>query len=368
MKIATVLPRGMHFSPVGATSIDIVARDLMLASEHRSTSYIVGSEVDFPFADIDFRGCKHTGQRDAAKQYLQVLKADRPDIVVVHQHPESAAFIARHLVDVPVVLHRHGQLKRKRSPLARWFKKRHLKAVSRTIFVSDFIRRSFLDQYPDLAPKTDVVFNGVDVDFWSPADIKQRKFIYVGRARQDKGIWPLVDAFMALHKTERGSDWTLDLILGVQTDAEKALSKELHERYGEHPAIGLFENEPSENVQRHLSTASIAALPSIVKEGFPRAVVEAMACGCGIVATNHGGTPEAAANVATLLENPQAQDFAKRLEASLLELIGDEKSCAEIGRKSREHVIQNLSIKSVSHQYDQVLARTLDGFQLYHNL
>lgn len=363
MKVAVVLPRGMHFSPKGATSIDIVARDLMLASRHRGTSYIIGQEVDAPFDDLDFRSISFTSQKDAARATVDKLKQDLPDVIVVHQHPETAAHVARALPQVPTVLHRHGLLKIKSNAVARWFKKRQFTPFKKIIFVSDFIRQSFLAQYPTLAAKTDVVFNGVDTDFWAPAATKTKEIVFVGRAREDKGLFPLLEAFNSLKEAtgnraanEAGSpDWRLKLILGVQTDAEKVLEADVRAACAGSDKIDILTNEPSERVRDHLASASIAALPSIVREGFPRAVVESMACGCAVIATKQGGTPEAAGDVAILLENPSHADFASRLAQQLQQIVENDTLRDSIGTKARQTVIETLGITAVAHRYDNAL-------------
>lgn len=361
MKVAVVLPRGMHFSPKGATSIDIVARDLMLASRHRGTSYIIGQEVDAPFDDLDFRSISFSSQKDAARAIVDKLKQDLPDVIVVHQHPETAAHVARALPQVPTVLHRHGLLKVKSNPVARWFKKRQFTPFKKIIFVSDFIRQSFLVQYPTLASKTEVVFNGVDTDFWAPAATKTKDIVFVGRAREDKGLFPLLEAFNSLKEaTESGAgdesaDWRLKLILGVQTDTEKALEADIRAACAGSDKIDILTNEPSERVRDHLASASIAALPSIVREGFGRVIVEAMACGCVTLATKQGGAIESGGEAALLLDTPTAPDFTQRLTQTLADLIQDEQKLQQHFRLGREHVIQNFTLSAVAQHYDSVL-------------
>ncbi|WP_417668240.1 glycosyltransferase family 4 protein [Roseibium sp.] len=354
MKVAIVLPRGMKFSPQGATSIDIVAHDLTLASRFHGSTYVVGEAVSEPFADVDFRSVPPGSQTDLAKSFVEVLKGDLPDVIVVHQHPETAARIARKLPDVPVLLHRHGLLKENRGAFSRWRKGRLFAGLAGIVFVSSFIRDSFLAQFPNLASKTSVVFNGVGADVWAPAPSKQQTIVYVGRARQDKGVLPLIEAF----RTLSASDWSLKLILGVQTEAETAFFAEIEALVANAKSIALVKNAQSDEVQRHLSEASIAALPSIVREGFPRAVVEAMSCGCAVVATRQGGTPEAAGDAALLLDRPDAPDFTERLTDALDKLTHNPETLQELSARARAHAVSNLSIAAVAAEYDDLLSRT----------
>lgn len=351
MKIGVVLPRGMQFSPEGATSIDIVARDLMLASRYRNTSFIVGNAVDNPFADVDFRPVQAKGQAQMIDRAVDELRNARPDLVVVHQHPESAARIADALTDIPVVLHRHGLLKHKRGFFSRWNKGRHFSSLAGLIFVSDFIRSDFLKAHPQLADKSRVVFNGVDPDVWAPAREKDQTIVYVGRAREDKGVLELFETFQNLSIP----GWTLKFILGVQTEIEAHIAARLEAACDPAKTVNVLRNEPSSAVRDHLARASIAALPSIVREGFPRALVEAMSCGCATIATRRGGTPEAAGNAVLLLEVAKDQDLREELRSALIELTSDADHRARLAAASRKHVLDNLSIDAVANRYDDVL-------------
>ncbi|WP_417688643.1 glycosyltransferase family 4 protein [Roseibium sp.] len=354
MKVAVVLPRGMRFSPDGATSIDIVAHDLICASRFRSSTYVIGEQNEAPFEDVDFRPVATGRPSFVAREVVAELAFDRPDVIVVHQHPETAARIARGVPGIPVLLHRHGLLKESRGFLSRWRKERQLSQMAGIIFVSDFIRQSFLAQFPKLANRTGVIFNAVDTALWHPSTEKRKEVVYVGRARQDKGILPLIAAF----KTLTNPDWCLKLILGVQTDTEAAFFAEVESRTANSSKIELLKNEQSAAVQDHLARASIAALPSIVREGFPRAVVEAMACGCAVVATRQGGTPEAAGDAAILLETPDASDFTARLSETLKDLTMDRDLLGEMCSKARAHALSNLGIEAVARSYDDLLSRT----------
>jgi glycosyltransferase involved in cell wall biosynthesis len=76
---------------------------------------------------------------------------------------------------------------------------------------------------------------------------------------------------------------------------------------------GMLSNDPSPH---HL--LDISVLPSI-REGFPNSVVEAMAAGRPVVATNVGGTPDAVIDERTGLLTPPSDPvaLAARLERLL---------------------------------------------------
>lgn len=347
MRVGVVLPRGMHFSPQGATSIDIVARDLMLASRHRDTSFIVGEAVKAPFDDIDFRPVEAGSHASIVSGAIALLKSGKPDVVVVHQHPESAARIARALPGTPVLLHRHGLLKQKRGLLSRWLKERQFRRLSGFIFVSDFLRERFLTAFPRYRPISHVVYNALDTDDWSPAPDKTKTIVFAGRARPDKGIGELLEAFRSCD----APGWQLVLILAAQTLAEKAYVAKLAGTTADDPACRIIVNATLGEVRGHMAKALIGAIPSIVEEGFHRAAVEAMACGCATIATDRGGAPEATGGHALLLSQPDTAS----IRAALQRLIDDEAYRSELASAGRRHVETHLRPSEISSQYDRLL-------------
>ncbi|MBO0346382.1 glycosyltransferase family 4 protein [Roseibium sp. CAU 1637] len=360
MKVAIVLPRGMHFGPNGATSIDIVAHDLWQTSRFRDQTYVLGENLDAPFEGVDFRAVEGRSQRQLTSGFVKALKADRPDVIIVHQHPETAARIAKAMAPMPVILHRHGLLKQQRSAFSRWLKELQFQRFRRIIFVSDFIRDQFLLQFPQFEASSQVIYNGVDTRHWCPLE-KSLHLIYVGRAREDKGLLPLINAFADLSKHPDAMGWRLKLVLGVQTEAEQVFARHLTGVTKRINGIDILQNLTSEQVRFELGTASIAALPSIVKEGFPRAVVEAMACGCATIATAQGGTQQAAGNGALLLENPDADDFKDRLRQAILQLMSDDEARASLAAAGRKRALDALQIAVVSGETDDLLVKLAGG-------
>ncbi|MBL4786576.1 MAG: glycosyltransferase family 4 protein [Cohaesibacteraceae bacterium] len=350
MRVAVVLPRGMHFSPKGATSIDLVAHDQTLASRYKNQTWIIGASVANPWKDVDFRGLSGASNSGLVKLIISELKRDMPDVIVVHQHPSSASRIARSFPNIPVVLYRHGLLKTGRG-LSRWIKNRQLGPLKKIIFVSNFLRQKFLDKFPNNVVKHDVIPNSLDTDFWRPADKKIRQVVYVGRARADKGILELIEAFLQIDV----GDWRLKLIFAVQSEAELDFTAHIRDLVKTSIHIDIDTNLTSSDVRLQLGHSAIAALPSIVEEGFHRAAVEAMSCCCAVIATNRGGTPEAVGSNAILLDNPTVPSIRKALET----LINDATLRIKTGIEAREDIISRLELTQVVGQYDDMLAELL---------
>ena len=174
---------------------------------------------------------------------------------------------------------------------------------------------------------------------------------FVGRARADKGILELISAFSALE----ADDWSLELGLAVQTEDERQLFDRLKGQISASDTINIRKNLSSTEVRDLLSRSAIAALPSIVEEGFHRAVIEAMACGCATIATQRGGAPEAAGTAGVLLPPLEGRALSQELQATLKQLIeiGEERQrLSDIGR---QHALERADIDVIADQHFKIL-------------
>lgn len=349
MKVAIVLPRGMRFSPQGATSIDIVAVDLVCHSRFKETAFVVGSRVDEPFADVDFRPVEARSQRHFIAETVKVLRADLPDVIVVHQHAESANGIAKALPQTPVILHRHGLLRHKKGWLSRWRKGRQLKHIAHIVFVSEFLKQRFLQDHPGYEDKVSVIYNGIDPDFWRPAVSKENLIAFVGRAREDKGVLQVVGAFQQLEH----ADWRLELILAVQTPEERLLAGRIQSLTANDARISIQENLPLSGVRDVLALSKIVAVPSIVEEGFHRVIIEAQACGCEVIASHRGGAPEAGGEAAHYLDPKRITNWQSDL-GSLLQRLMTDGAGQTFGLRAR--AVEQFAIIQTSKAYDEMLA------------
>jgi len=115
------------------------------------------------------------------------------------------------------------------------------------------------------------------------------RLIYVGRVVEEKGLLELADAMAML--VGEGTEVRLDVV-GEPDDA--AFATQLDRRIRELGLAGrvrLLGYVPSGGrLFEHLRNADLFVLPSH-HEGFPHALIEAMAAGLPVVATRVGGIP-----------------------------------------------------------------------------
>ncbi len=115
---------------------------------------------------------------------------------------------------------------------------------------------------------------------------------------------------------------------GQELKALKALTSEL----GVPGTVRFVGNQPREEVFRILAESHIFVFPSAA-EGFPKAVLEAMACGLPVVASRVSVLPHLLADgCGELLAGTTADDVAE----AVIRLAGDPERMAAMGRAARE--------------------------------
>lgn len=162
------------------------------------------------------------------------------------------------------------------------------------------------------------------VAFWpeAPSSLGDRVVTYLGRLSVEKAPGILADAWEAVAADRH--DWRLRFVgSGPLTDEIRA--RQL-------PRVQFI--EPTANPQSYLLGSSILALPSLV-EGLPLAVMEAMACGLPVVASDaSSGVRELVRDGVTglLCVRGDADDFAR----NLARLMDDEGLRRTFGASARE--------------------------------
>ncbi|HLG71509.1 MAG TPA: glycosyltransferase family 4 protein [Chloroflexota bacterium] len=133
----------------------------------------------------------------------------------------------------------------------------------------------------------DLVANGVDADLSAaPASLEEPVIAFSGRFVKQKGLSYLIEALPAIARAIPGVH--LDLI--GDGPLRPAL-EEQSRRLGVAARVSFRGWGSHQDVLAHLRQASLFVLPSL-DEGMSNALLEAMACGLPVVATNISGNEE----------------------------------------------------------------------------
>ena len=177
----------------------------------------------------------------------------------------------------------------------------------------------------------------------------------VCRISPEKGLNYLIEASRTITKKFPNVRIIIIGSLGAYaSSAEKKYLEELTGLIRKHNLqqhITILENSPHSEIPKYLSAADVFVLPSL-SEGFPLAILEALATGVPVVATQVGGIPDILVNETnSLLTKPRDVEGLAQAVTRILSEDELRKRLIENGLKSiqciKENEIENLLSKSI---------------------
>ena len=209
--------------------------------------------------------------------------------------------------------------------------------------VSEHIRRHALAlDFPEA--RTRLHYIGIEAPVGdAEAASASLNILHVARLVEKKGTAILIRAFAAVKA--RHPKATLTIIGdGPLRATLEALATGLNVA-GSVKFLGAL---PNAVVLDHMRNAAMFVLPSVTAasgdtEGLPITILEACALGLPIIATRHGGIPEAVRDGETGLLVPERDETA--LADAVDQLLGDQAVRSRLGAAARAHVRQHFNLQ-----------------------
>lgn len=198
--------------------------------------------------------------------------------------------------------------------------------------------------------------SGVDAEYFTPLPEPPPPVTaaYVGRMLADKGVFTLIDAMSRLqHKGTK-----LQLLLAGDCDKENpgSLAPEQLREFAN--TIGINWLGHVADIRSVWARAHFAVLASR-REGLPKSLLEAAACGRAMVATDAPGCREIAIDGETALTVPV--DDASALAEAMAKLAGDAALRERFGKRARALVEEKFSADAIGREivalYNEVSRR-----------
>ena len=234
---------------------------------------------------------------------------------------------------------------RVRAPILAGLGRLTARLADRVVAPSHATARELAEDYG--ARDVAVIPNGVTLpeETAAEAGAPRRPFtvLYAGRLRTRKAVAVLLEAFARLR--ERVPD--AELIVVGDGEQRPALEAQA-ERLGIAGATRFEGARPHDAMPAYYRSADVFCLPSLY-EGFPLAIVEAMAAGLPVVATAVAGVPEAVADGVTGRVVP-AED-ADALAEALAALAADPEGTRAMGDAGRARAARELAIPKIAADY-----------------
>jgi glycosyltransferase involved in cell wall biosynthesis len=216
------------------------------------------------------------------------------------------------------------------------FHARRLATYDRCIALSDEQRDLLVATgVPD--ERITVIHNGIDVDALVPAESPPDRdgvlVLYLGRLDPEKRVAALVRAFVGLGLP---SDHRL-VVAGSGTQEQRI--RRLAAGVDNVSVLGMVSQETAEDLLRR---ADIFVLPSTA-EGLSMSLLQAMAAGCAVIATDVGEDGAALGDAGILLP---VHPLEPALSGALQRLVGDPVLTRTLGRRARARVESGYSLRA----------------------
>jgi glycosyltransferase involved in cell wall biosynthesis len=184
------------------------------------------------------------------------------------------------------------------------------------------------------------VYNGLPMEHYPFSDTHDGYLLYVGRIAMEKGVHYAIETAQQLN---------IPLIIAAKLDlVDRPYFKEYIEPHlsDEIQWIG----EVDEVKRNELMSKAMCFLhPVIWREPFGLTLIEAMACGCPVVAFDRGSIPE-------IIKHGETGFVVQDIEA-MLDAVGNIRAIDR--KKCREHALANFNAAKMADGYEAVFRKIL---------
>ena len=231
----------------------------------------------------------------------------------------------------------------------------------RIIACSEKVRKSTLTWFKLKPEKVVTVYNGVDQSLFKPApaiggavrdlhDIKEdeKAILFLSHITKQKGVDVAIRAFAEILR--RKSNLRL-MIVGDGDYLPEAKNLVQHLRL--EPYIIFAGAIDYEKVPDYINAGDILLLPTIRQEGLPLVIIDAMACGKPVVASNIGGNSDALEHGKTglLIQPGSIEEAVKSLER----LLDNAEFSRQLAQNALNEVKQRFSEECMIQGIERVL-------------
>lgn len=280
-------------------------------------------------------------------------RGDQFDVIHAHSHlffSTNLVAALQNLTDTPLVITNHG-VRSQEAPA--WLQRIYLPTVARitlnaadrVLCYTDTDRRRVRELGVDAAIA--VINNGVDCSRFRPNQVHadSAQILYVGRLIDDKGIDVLIRAVSKL----RSALPEVTLVI-VGEGPKREQFEALAAKKGVADRVTFTGTVSNERLPKLYNESAVFALPSL-NEGFPRTVIEAMACGTPVVATDLPQLQSVVKQVGRIVP----PDRPEALAGGLRELLTDDRLRRRLGEMARRIAVDQYS-------WSETVARTTAEF------
>ncbi len=206
--------------------------------------------------------------------------------------------------------------------------------ADRVVVTSEEMKEFVEDQHLHAEQKAQVIPNYVETDVFFPRPKDgsgPRKICYIGRLVDKKNPSALLEAVSHLEVT---------LYVVGSGELLESLKEQASQQGTDVRFLGNLQNHELPNI---LNESDLFVLPSLY-EGHPKVLLEAMACGLPVIATDVPGTKEVIQHRVTgFLCGTSAQEIREAIR----EVLDDDRLQTEMGINARKYIEENVSLERI---------------------
>jgi len=286
---------------------------------------------------------------------------DAFDIIDAHSHlmfTTALAAVKKQFSRKPFIVINHGFMVR-RGPFLESLQDLYLSSIGKwTLTSADYVvslteseRRRSISAGVNPG-KAIVIPNGVDIELFRPmaCDPIPHSIIWIGRYVTEKGLTHLLRAASIVVHEFPDSKF---ILVGYGEELPKLL--ELARSLRLEDRVVFLDPRPQQEIAVLLNRCTLFVLPSLT-EGFPSALLEAMACAKPVVVTSGIGLEEVVSDGGILV--PPADPNA--LADSISRILRAEEFAKTLGLRARERVVAQYRWQNVVYAVNELFKRAIE--------
>tara|TARA_Y100001970_G_C14041680_1_gene754089 strand:- start:172 stop:942 length:771 start_codon:yes stop_codon:yes gene_type:complete len=178
--------------------------------------------------------------------------------------------------------------------------------------------------------------------------------LMASRIIKDKGVFEYIEAIRILKK--KNFNGKFFLIGNIDNDNPSAISNSLIRLWKKKKMIIYLKHQ--QNIIKYIKKSSIVVLPSY-REGFPKILMEAAACGRPVITTNVPGCKDAIVNRVTGYLIPVKK--SKPLADLIFNLSKKRNTLKKMGIDARIHAEKNFDVNNVVSKHLSIYKKILNN-------